>query len=106
MERGDFYASTGVVLNDVHADGERYRVDIAAEPEVTYTTRFVGTRRTAAGIGPVGEVLLETTANPAVYGFQGDELFVRAVVVSSRPHPDPNAAGDLETAWTQPAAPR
>jgi hypothetical protein len=32
----------------------------------------------------------------------GDELYVRARVISSRLHPDPFAAGDMETAWVQP----
>ena len=52
-----------------------------------------------------GEVLLETQQNPARYEFTGDELFVRAVVTSSRDHPDPYRAGDKEQAWTQPVRP-
>ena len=43
-----------------------------------------------------------STGSPASYTFRGDELYVRAVVVSSRPHPDPYAEGDFETAWLQP----
>ena len=31
----------------------------------------------------------------------GDELYVRARVISSRLHPNPFAEGDLETAWVQ-----
>ena len=53
-------------------------------------------------LGPPGEVLLETTDNPAVYTYRGNELYVRAVIVSSRDHPNPYAEGDKETAWTQP----
>lgn len=106
MQAGDFYASTGVTLADVARDpvGEEgeYRVTIEAEEGVVYTTRFVGTRVTAEGPGEVGEVLAETTANPAVYRYRGDELYVRATVVASREHPNPFAAGDRETAWTQP----
>lgn len=105
MERGDFYASSGVVLEDVGAADGEYRVVVAAEADVVYTTRFFGTRRTAAGVGPAGELLLETTANPAVYPFTGDELFVRAVVESSRAHPNPYREGDQESAWAQPARP-
>ena len=102
MKRGDFYASNGVTLSEVVSSGSEYRVAIEAAAGVTYTTRFVGTRRVGDGLGPVGEVLLETTENPATYAYQGDELYVRAVVVSSRPHPNPFAEGDLETAWAQP----
>jgi hypothetical protein len=50
-------------------------------------------------------VLAETATDPARYDFRGDELSVRAVVVSSRPHPNPYAEGDHETAWTQPVVP-
>ncbi|MEW6071377.1 MAG: hypothetical protein AB1726_02120 [Planctomycetota bacterium] len=106
MRHGDFYASSGVTLSDVTRGDREYRVAIHVEEDVSYTTRFVGTRRTAEGIGPVGEVFLETDTNPAVYRYRGDELYVRAVVVSSRDHPNPFAAGDKEMAWTQPAAGR
>ena len=81
-------------------------VDVAAEPGVTYETRFIGTRRGADGrLGRVGEVLAETADDPARYRMTGDELYVRAVVVSSRRHPDPFAEGDLESAWVQPVRP-
>ena len=102
MKRGDFYASSGVSLNDVTPGENEYRVAIEAEPDIVYTTRFIGTRRLEVGLGPVGEALLETTENPAIYTYRGDELYVRAVVVSSRDHPNPFAAGDKETAWCQP----
>lgn len=102
MTRGEFYASSGVALRAVDRGKDAYRVVIAEEPEVTYTTRFVGTRRAGDELGEVGEVLLETSENPAVYEYTGDELYVRAEVVSSKPHPNPFAEGDLETAWTQP----
>lgn len=101
MRRGDFYASTGVELADVASDGRTYRVDIAAEPGVEYTTRFLGYRE---GSAP-GLVLAERQDDPAVYIFAGDELYVRAVVVSSRLHPNPYAVGDHEQAWTQPVQP-
>ena len=105
MKRGDFYASSGVTLDDVGVRGGRYVVDVAAEPGVEYTTRFIGTRRGKDGPGEVGEVLAETAADPAVYAFTGDELFVRAEVTASRDHPRPYRAGDNEKAWCQPFAP-
>ena len=49
--------------------------------------------------------IVPTLANPAVYRFQGDELYVRAKVTSSRPHPNPYAQGDFECAWMQPVTP-
>ncbi|MDZ4861655.1 MAG: hypothetical protein SGI88_22000 [Candidatus Hydrogenedentes bacterium] len=120
---GDFYASAGVMLNAVEWDDKTFRVDIAAEPDVTYTTIFYGTKRgadvsstptlDASGMevpnvarqysDQLGAVLLETKVNPAVYSFTGDELYVRAKVVSSKLKVDPFKEGDVEMAWTQPA---
>jgi hypothetical protein len=105
MQRGNFYASSGVTLRDVSTSGGRYRVEIDADDDVEYTTRFIGTLIVDGEPIAIGEVLSETDENPATYAFRGDELYVRAVVVSSRPHPNPYAAGDLETAWLQPVAP-
>lgn len=122
MERGDFYSSTGVEIREIASDGKEFRVDVATEPEVTYTTQFIGTRK---GFDPssepvldetgkqspetnrtyspqIGVVLHETTDNPAVYAWQGDELYVRAKVVSSKVQENPFAEGDVESAWTQP----
>jgi hypothetical protein len=101
MHAGDFYASTGVELEGFEqADGE-YSVRVREREGVRTMTRFVGTRRGPDGLGPVGEVLLETDANPAVYRSAGDELYVRAVVTSDRPH----ATGGHESAWLQPWVP-
>jgi len=43
-----------------------------------------------------------TNDNPAIYKFKGDELYIRAKIISSRKHPNPYAEGDFEMAWTQP----
>ena len=105
MDAGDFYASTGVGLTDLRVDGRSYRVDIDAVPEVTYTTRFIGVRRSSQGDPGEAEVLLETTADPAVYRVSGDRLIVRAKIVSSEPEPDPAVMGARQRAWTQPVVP-
>ncbi|MHC4306348.1 MAG: CehA/McbA family metallohydrolase domain-containing protein [Planctomycetota bacterium] len=105
MKRGDFYASSGVTLDGFSHDASRYTVTIEADPGLSYTTLFIGTRMAADGPGRVGEVLHRTTDNPAVYSFHGDELYVRAKVTSSRLHPNPYAEGDHECAWVQPVVP-
>jgi hypothetical protein len=105
MKRGDFYATSGVTLEGFSHDASRYVVNIDGEPGLTYTTVFIGTRMSPDGPGRVGEVLHRTTDNPAVYEYRGDELYVRAKVTSSRPHPNPYAKGDRECAWVQPVVP-
>jgi len=104
LRAGDFYASTGVELLDVQRGRRRYIVEIAAEEGVTYTTRFIGTRLSGSAADQPGVVLAETTANPAVYRYAGDELYVRARVISSRMQAHPAANEEApEQAWTQPA---
>jgi hypothetical protein len=106
MKAGDFYASTGVVLSSIQRSQQSIRVHIDAQPGVVYRTQFIGTRHGHGhGHDAIGEVLAETTANPAVYSLTGDELYVRAQVISSEDHPNPYAAGDKQTAWVQPVAP-
>jgi hypothetical protein len=83
LEQGDFYASTGVTLKDFQADEKAIRLEIAPEPQSKYTAQF---------IGQWGKVLQETTANPAVYTFKGDEVYVRAKISES----------NGKAAWTQP----
>ncbi|MCL4198364.1 MAG: hypothetical protein KJZ69_12830 [Phycisphaerales bacterium] len=109
MHRGDFYASSGVVLDAIESDDHHLTIHIRAEPDVAYTTRFLGTRRVGDAdgdgqpdLGIVGEILDETMANPATYTFAGDEVYVRAVIISSKVHPNPFAKGDREMAWVQP----
>jgi len=109
MRRGDFYSSSGVTLDSIKTDRDKLTIHIHAEPGVAYTTRFVGTRRVADGDGDgrpnpglVGEVLEETMDNPATYHLNGDEVYVRAVIISSKVHPNPFARGDHEMAWVQP----
>jgi hypothetical protein len=124
LEAGDFYSSSGVKLRELRQDAKGISLEIEAQPGVTYTTQFIGTRRgydarnepvrNAAGEAlrvahtyskELGMVLAEVKGAKASYTPKGDELYVRAKVISSRPHPNPSQKGDFETAWTQPIVP-
>ena len=74
LEAGEFYASTGVALEDVRIAPDRLEIAIAAQSNFKYTTEFIG-----AG----GVVLARTGANPAVYTLEGSESYVRARVTDS-----------------------
>ncbi|MFT7487181.1 MAG: hypothetical protein ACI9F9_003040 [Candidatus Paceibacteria bacterium] len=104
MKAGDFYASTGVVLAELHVTKESMRIRIEPAKGAIHTTQFIGTLR---GHGPqdVGVVLAEVQGDEATYTFSGKEVYVRAQVVSSEDHPNPYAAGDKKTAWVQPVIP-
>lgn len=123
MQRGDFYASSGVTLNEVRFDASRrtLSLEIAGEEGVTYTTRFLGTRRgydravekVPAPEGDpapfrlryspdVGAVLATSDSLTPCYTLSGDELYVRAVVVASKAPKNPIDAQQRAQAWTQP----
>lgn len=83
MERGDFYASTGVELEDYKVDAGQISITIRPRGDTRNTTQF---------IGQDGKVLEESMSSPAIYRFRGDETYVRAKVNDSNGH----------FAWTQP----
>lgn len=88
LERGDFYASTGVVLEDVVAGATGITVKVKPETSSKYRIQFIG-----AG----GRVLTEVGSDSASYTFTGDEGYVRARVIES----------NGKIAWCQPVmAPR
>jgi len=105
MNRGDFYASSGVTLEDLEVTADGYRLRVKGDGDASFRIRFIGTRQLDGALGPIGEELMVVDGPEAEYRFGGDELYVRAQVTSSRLHPQPYLKGDREMAWTQPATP-
>jgi hypothetical protein len=83
LERGDFYASTGVELADYQVTDKAITITIKADTYSKYRVEFIGRN---------GAILSEAIASPAVYQFKGDELYVRAKILDS----------NGRVAWTQP----
>lgn len=119
MNAGDFYASTGVILEDVRRDASGLALKIKGAPGVKYRTQFIATKKDA-NLTPqpakdasdsrvysaaIGKVVAESEALEPAYRFTGKEYYVRAKVISTKPHPNPYTKGDVEAAWTQPAVP-
>lgn len=121
MEAGDFYASTGVRLRGVERTPRGLALEIEAEPGVDYTTRFIGTLRgfdptsrpaSAPGTNAlpvtrhysaeIGATLSEARGPRAAYTFAGDELYVRATVLSTKLKANGLATNEVERAWVQP----
>jgi hypothetical protein len=121
MDKGDFYCSTGVTLRDITLKGETLTVEVEPESGVTYTTQFIGTRRgydpaseavtdakgkeirtTRRYSNDMGAVLAEAKGTTASYTCKGDEIYVRAKVISSRKNEQSHVAGECESAWVQP----
>ena len=89
LDRGDFYASTGVELTDVQASPTSLQVVVKPEAWSKYRVQFI-----AKG----GRVVHEATEATAAYTFTGTEGYVRARVLES----------NGRMAWVQPVlvAPR
>lgn len=127
MNRGDFYASTGVMLRQIAFDKAKntLMLEVQAEPGVHYTIEFVGTlddydrttrlvtfppdkegkpQRAVTQYSPdVGKLLARVQGTRATYQLTGKELYVRAHVVSDRKMANPpEREGQFQEAWTQP----
>jgi hypothetical protein len=85
LERGEFYSSTGVVLEDVIATERSLAVKIKTEGVSKYRVQFIGRG---------GQILTEVAEPSASYTFKGDEGYVRAKVIES----------NGRMAWVQPVS--
>jgi hypothetical protein len=74
LEKGEFYSTVGVLLQNIEVTKKSYTVEIQQEDDIKYTTQF---------IGKDGQILKEVFGTPAEYTFQGDELYVRARILST-----------------------
>lgn len=83
IERGDFYASTGVEIAEYEATDSAIRMTVKTTGTTKFHVQFLGRH---------GRLLQESIANPVIYTLPRDESYVRAKVVDSN--------GLM--AWTQP----
>lgn len=83
LERGDFYASTGVELEDYVVAEKDMTVRVRAKNLARYRILFIGSG---------GRVLQQSAGESATYAFKGGEGYVRAKVIDS----------NGKAAWLQP----
>ena len=83
IERGDFYASTGVELDELEIDDEGIHLRVHQHEDWEYAVTFTGRGGTTFG---------QVAGTDASYRFRGDEGYIRATVTSANP----------DKAWTQP----
>jgi hypothetical protein len=83
LDRGDFYATTGVTLTDCEATPTSMTVKVATTTFSKYRIQFIGSG---------GRVLREVAEPTATYTFAGNEGYVRAKVLES----------NGQIAWCQP----
>lgn len=83
LERGEFYASTGVELDEVQVSATHLSVSVKSLPSSKYRIQFIGRN---------GRVLQESIEPKATYAMTGGEGYVRARVLES----------NGRRAWVQP----
>ena len=83
LERGDFYATTGVELANYEVTDKAITITIKPDPYSKFRVQFIGRN---------GAILSEAITTTAVYSFKGDEPYVRARILES----------NGRVAWTQP----
>lgn len=122
LEDGEFYASSGVSIQSIKQKDDSYQVKVDSEDGVQYKIKFIGTRegyddsreyftgengqklsnKTMNYSNDIGETLKEINGTNATYEFEGDELYVRAKIISSKNKENYFEEGEREKAWTQP----
>ena len=98
MEAGDFYATTGVILEEVNVALDALNVKVKPEEGVNYEIQFIG----ATGQDTNTRVLKRVTGTQGSIELLDSYIFVRAKVVSDKLKENPIEEDTYETAWTQP----
>lgn len=124
LDKGDFYASTGVELSDIEFDGKKLKIEINPKGDEKYVTEFIGTyegfdpatipttdaagnliENTTRTYSPqIGQILKSSNDLSPSYVFQGNELYVRVRITSTTDRIDPVTENILgkQKAWVQP----
>lgn len=83
LERGDFYASTGVEIAEYDVTAEKVTVKVREKNLARYRIQFIASQ---------GRVMQESRGSETTYAIQGDEGYLRAKVIDS----------NGKVAWLQP----
>ena len=98
MEAGQFYASSGILLDQLIETNESITIEIQAEEGVDYEISFLSYKK-----GKDEVVAVQTTqGTKAVYKFEPDDIFVRVKIASNALIENPYQVGETKKAWTQP----
>lgn len=100
MEAGDFYATTGVLLDEIDVRERTIHIDVKEEDGVKYEIQFIG----ATGQDTNTRILKRESGPKATFELSDSYIFVRAKITSDKVKENPFMEGDYETAWTQPVS--
>lgn len=103
MRAGDFYASSGVYLDEIAYDSEKRELTFEIRPDgdATFQSQLIGTRANYEETD-VGEILATADGVSVSFQIPPDALYARATITSSRAHPNPSFPDQKEQAWIQP----
>jgi len=98
MEKGNFYASTGVYLKNLHSTNKEIFIEIEPEANTSYEIEFLGYQKGNDQLS----VLKKVNGTTAEYSFGKADVFVRAKITATDSlKKEPLLEGSMQ-AWTQP----
>lgn len=100
MEAGDFYATTGVLLDEVKVAMNALSIKVEEEPGVHYEIQFVA----ATEQDQTSRIVKRVSGPKGAIEISDAYAFVRAKIISDKPKENPFHDGDVEMAWTQPVS--
>lgn len=98
MEKGNFYASTGVKLKALDHQNNRLHVEVDPLDQVSYEIQFIGC---SAGDTQT-KILKSVSGVEASFIMEPHHLFVRIKIISDKQLENPIEDFTAEAAWTQP----
>ena len=98
MENGDFYASTGVAIDEINYDGGTLQIIAKNESDISYQFEFIGCKKGETN----PEIFKTSEGSRASYSLASDDMYVRCRITSSREQTNPVEDFKFEMAWTQP----
>ncbi len=109
MRKGDFYASSGVYLDEISWNKKTREItfEIQADGDSNFTSELIGTRKNYQanadkGQTGVGEVLATKKGHSITFPIPEDLLYARITITSSKGATNPSFDGQKKQAWTQP----
>lgn len=98
MEAGEFYASTGVILDDISLVDNTLNIKVKPETNINYKIEFIGVLKS----GNKAELIKSVDGINASIEISKEYLFIRAKVISDKTNKNFFDESEFEKAWIQP----
>ena len=98
MEKGNFYASTGVFLKSIKKTKKELMIEVDAVEGINYQIIFLGYKKDSDSV----DELKRVDGAVGSYVFKKEDIFVRATIISDSPIDFANGIKETRKAWVQP----